>query len=93
MAEQSERVEIDADYVIERLKTEAELTGEGSTHGARVSALGLLGKHLGMFIEKHNVNLVQTTKLIELPPVGQEDFVRGDDDRSGSPSRVDTSRN
>lgn len=38
--------------VIDGLKAEATLTGEGSSHSARVSAWGLLGKHLGMFVEK-----------------------------------------
>lgn len=34
------------------LRREATLTGEGSTHAARVSAWGLIGKHLGMFLER-----------------------------------------
>ncbi len=38
--------------VIDGLKAEATLTGEGSSHSARVSAWGMLGKHLGMFVEK-----------------------------------------
>ena len=38
--------------VIDGLLAEAKLSGEGSSHSARVSAWGLLGKHLGMFVEK-----------------------------------------
>ena len=76
MAERSKQTDVDAEYVIERLKTEAELTGNGSSHSARVAALAHLGKHLGMFIEKHNVNHSLTTKIIELPPAGQEDMHR-----------------
>lgn len=52
-AERAVRTQIDADYVLKGLKEEAEFRGEGSSHSARVSALGLLGKHLGMFVDRH----------------------------------------
>ena len=45
----SKRNLVDQDYVVERLKLEAE---GADTASARVSALGLLGKHLGMFVER-----------------------------------------
>lgn len=45
----SERTGIAADEVVERLWREATLEGKGASHSARVSALGLLGKHLGLF--------------------------------------------
>ena len=48
----SERTEITQDEVIEGLKREATLEGEGSTHSARVAAWAHLGKHLGLFIDK-----------------------------------------
>jgi hypothetical protein len=48
----SERTAIDQDYVLRRLKAEAELRGEGASHSARVRALELLGKHLGMFPDR-----------------------------------------
>ena len=48
----SERVHITQDDVLRGLRREATLTGEGSTHAARVSAWGLIGKHLGMFLER-----------------------------------------
>ena len=51
-AAREERTEITADYVLRRLKEEAELTGEGSSHSARIKALELLGKHHGMFTDK-----------------------------------------
>ena len=51
-AAREERTEITADYVLRRLKEEAELTGEGSSHSARIKALELLGKHHGMFSDK-----------------------------------------
>ena len=52
MKARSERTEITQDEVIQGLKKEATLEGEGSTHGARVSAWAHLGRHLGMFNDK-----------------------------------------
>lgn len=46
---QTQRTQITADYVVTRLKVEAELTGKGAQHSARVRALELLGKHLGLW--------------------------------------------
>lgn len=56
------RTEITQDYVIQGLKSEAEFTGEGSSHSARVQALTQLGRHLGMFKDKveHSGGTVQT---------------------------------
>ncbi len=51
----TERTEITQDEVIQGLKKEATLEGEGSSHSARVSAWAHLGKHLGMFTD--NLNL------------------------------------
>jgi len=47
-AERARQTEIDAAYVLGRLKLEAEREDEDSSHSARVSALGLLAKHLGI---------------------------------------------
>ena len=58
----SERTEVTQDMVIEGLSIEANRTGEGSSHAARVSAWGLLAKHLGMFIERvHHTGEVTAT--------------------------------
>ena len=51
-ARASEDVQLDAAYVLEGLRKEAEREGEGSTQSARVRALELLGKHQGMFTDK-----------------------------------------
>lgn len=51
----SKRVEVDQEWVIKRLKLEAERETEGASHAARVSALEKLGKHLGMFVERQEV--------------------------------------
>lgn len=39
------------EWVLTRLQKEAELAGEGSTASARVRALELLGKHVGLFAD------------------------------------------
>lgn len=49
MSKRSERTGVTQDWVIERLKREALLDGDGATHSARVQALTAIGKHLGMF--------------------------------------------
>ena len=48
----SHRMQITQDDVLRGLRREATLEGEGSSHAARVSAWGLIGKHLGMFVER-----------------------------------------
>lgn len=51
-----EKHDITEGYVIDRLKMEAELYGEGSSHSARVKAVELLGKHIGMFQDQPKEN-------------------------------------
>ena len=50
--ERQKRTLVTQDDVIRGLLTEAEWQGEGSSHGARVSAWAHLGKHLNMFTDK-----------------------------------------
>ena len=45
-------LDLSAGRVLRGLLEEATRTGEGSSHGARVSAWGLLGKYHGLFTEK-----------------------------------------
>ncbi len=47
----SERTGITQDAVIQGLKKEATLEGDGSSHSARVAAWAHLGKHLGIFTD------------------------------------------
>lgn len=47
-AKATEKQGITAEWYAERVKTEAERDGEGSSHGARVSALRLAGELLGV---------------------------------------------
>lgn len=58
-AKLSERTGRTASDVIEALWREANREGEGTSHSARVSALGLLGKHFGILVDKveHNGKL------------------------------------
>jgi phage terminase small subunit len=47
----AERNTLSQDEVVTGLRNEATREGEGSSHGARVSAWTQLGKHLGMFTD------------------------------------------
>jgi phage terminase small subunit len=51
----SERVQITQDDVVRGLHREATLIGEGSSHAARVSAWGLIARHLGMLVERRQL--------------------------------------
>lgn len=59
----AKRTNVTQDYVLERLQLEAERDAENSSHAARVSALNLLGKHLGMFADKMQVEHSGETNL------------------------------
>ena len=52
----AERTEVTQDDVIRGLLNEAEFTGDGASHSARVTAWAHLGKHLGMFPNKHEMS-------------------------------------
>lgn len=71
-----ESLGIDADYIRRRLMLEAEREGEGSTHSARIRALELLGRDVGMFSD----NSTDTGRMAIPPQVElvHED-ARGDD--------------
>ena len=57
LEEKAEAVELTSDKIIERLYKEAIREGAGSNHSARIQALVQLGKHLGLFQEKKEVQL------------------------------------
>lgn len=65
MAARSERTRIDADFVLNGLRDEAVYRGKGSSHAARVSAYGLLGKHLGLFVDRLDVTGGGTLRLVK----------------------------
>lgn len=55
LQERAESLEINADKIIEKLYKEAIREDKSSSHNARIQALGLLGKHFGLFTEKKEV--------------------------------------
>lgn len=48
----AEKLDLSAERVLRGLFEEATRTGEGSSHGARVSAWGLLGKYHKLFVDR-----------------------------------------
>ena len=51
-AGRARRTEVTQDWVVKRLAEEADDRGRGASHAARVSALKLLGEHVGMWAAK-----------------------------------------
>ncbi len=64
-ADRSKRTEVTADWVVDRLRTEALREDEASSHGARVQALKTLAQHLGMLVQKveHSGNVGRYTDM------------------------------
>ena len=52
------RTNVNQDFVLERLKVESHGDGEDTTSAARIRATELIGKHLGMFTDKVQVENV-----------------------------------
>jgi phage terminase small subunit len=69
MDERAERAEVDAAYVVERLQDEAE---NAKSDSARVAALGLLARHLGMLTDK--VEVSETTHVTRVRLVLDEEL-------------------
>lgn len=61
----SERALVTQEDVVKGLLEEARRTGEESSHSARVSAWTQLGKHLGMFVERHQVEGIVAVQITE----------------------------
>ena len=60
LAERAERTELTAAEVIDGLRQEATYHGEGSSHGARVSAWSWLGKHVSAFTENLSIRRMES---------------------------------
>lgn len=88
MQERSERTKISADYVIQRLKEEAEYDGEGASPMARVKALELLGKHLGMFWDRKQTVEHAEAVYVEVPPPQPAAMLPGAEGRDGEPHEM-----
>lgn len=63
LQEKTEALEINADTILEKLYKEATREDRTASHSARINALSILGKHLGLFqekkeVEKHTFNII-----------------------------------
>ena len=69
LEDRSRETGITAAWALERLKIEAEYDGEDSSHSARVAALNLAMKHLGMLTEKidAHVKVSERPRVVEIP--------------------------
>jgi hypothetical protein len=73
MQERYEALSLSPELIISKLYKEATREGGGSNHAARVSALTILGKQLGMFQEKKEsivptINIINYSSAAGLPP-------------------------
>lgn len=55
-AQLSKKTELTREMIVAGLRKEAEFYEDGSTHGARVKAWEVLGKHIGMFEQGGSAN-------------------------------------
>jgi phage terminase small subunit len=73
-AERAARCKLSATWVIRRLRKEATATGPNASPAARDRALELLGKHLGLFPDRHEVEMGERVivevveQLVDAPP-------------------------
>src|SRR5262245_1995865 len=65
MKARSAQASVTAEEVLRGLKTEATLTGEGCSHSARVQAWTQLGKHLGLFVDRTQLEGLLILELAE----------------------------
>lgn len=64
-AARTQRTQVTQDWVVRRLREEAESAGEGSSHSARVRALELLGRHVGMWPARLQVEGALAVEIVE----------------------------
>jgi hypothetical protein len=67
LQEQAEAMCLTPEVILTQLYKEATREGNGSNHAARIQALQILGKHLGMFVEKkadvsHTIQIINYGK-------------------------------
>ena len=74
-AKRAEKAALSAEWVLARLRIEAEGLGPDTTPTARVRAAELLGKHLGMFTERQEITLKRDPR--EMSKVELEEYLRG----------------
>jgi hypothetical protein len=67
LQEQAEALSLTPELILSQLLKEATREGNGSNHAARIQALQILGKHLGMFTEKKE-DVSHTIQIINYGP-------------------------
>lgn len=91
MQEKMEALEINPETIIAKLYKEATREDKTASHNARITALNLLGKHLGMFVEKkevekHVFNIVNySDKPVEIVAVETEETEEIEDESPNLP--------
>jgi hypothetical protein len=86
LQEQAEALCLSPEVILTQLYKEATREGNGSNHAARIQALQILGKHLGLFSEKkadvsHTIQIVNyggevnvSKEDVDISEVEEEDF-------------------
>jgi hypothetical protein len=67
LQEQAEALCLTPEVILTQLYKEATREGNGSNHAARIQALQILGKHLGMFVEK-KADVSHTIQIVNYGP-------------------------
>ena len=68
LQEKAEALSLNPEVILTQLYKEATREGQGSNHAARIQALQILGKHLGLFSEKkeetsHTINIINYSDI------------------------------
>lgn len=86
-AKRAKKTKITQEMVLQRLWEEGQRTGEGATHGARVRALELVGRHQGMrFAERKELTDAEGDPL---PVIGIEIVAAEERDDAGQDDPAD----
>jgi phage terminase small subunit len=70
-----ERTSVTSDWIISQLKHEALFSGEGFSHGARVSALATLAKVTGMYFTQPVIDSKVTFVFNDMPSKQQRPLI------------------
>jgi hypothetical protein len=74
LQEQAEALSLTPELILSQLLKEATREGAGSNHAARIQALQILGKHLGMFVEKkedvsHTIQIINYGNNVDIKEI------------------------
>jgi hypothetical protein len=74
LQEQAEALSLTPELILTQLLKEATREGNGSNHAARIQALQILGKHLGMFVEKkedvsHTIQIINYGNNVDIKEI------------------------